>query len=89
MRNQPLRHDRRVGGGGEDQLVLRLAPAAADAAGPRHRRGDPGWAAAGGVDAAGADGTVSGGVGEATFNHSAWPSQIWDLTAPRRRRNGR
>ena len=33
----------------EDQRVLRRPRAAADAAGAGHRRGDPGWAAAGGV----------------------------------------
>ena len=68
-RNGAPRHDRRVGGGREDQLVLCLAPAATHAVGAGYRRGDPGRTAAGGDDAAGADGAVSGGVGEAAVAH--------------------
>jgi IS5 family transposase len=56
-----LRHDQGGGRGREDQLVLRLARAAADTAGTGHRGGNPGWAAARGYDAAGADGAVSSG----------------------------
>lgn len=57
--------DQRARRGREDQLVLSLALAPPDAAGAGHRGSDPGWAAAGGDDVAGADGAVPGRVGGA------------------------
>ena len=44
---------------------LRRSRTAADAAGARHRRGDPGWTAAGGAAARGSAEAVSGGVARA------------------------
>jgi hypothetical protein len=58
-----LRHDRGNCRGQEDQCVLRWSRPAAEPTGAGNRRGDPGWAAAGGDDAGGADETFSGDVG--------------------------